>query len=252
MRFRVLNVAHDAVDVVRERGRASHTVYDDFYWFTHFSDTDFAYGRTLSQAVGTAIMRFADADILPFEFKDLAKTIRMYAKQLKTEAESARDEAIRRDKDLADGYYAAINDPRHPLNPPPHEDVPPHLNFAPLDNAADALAESADRYHAAVAKTMAGAVGADTLADLNRKLGKAEQGLTSDEGVLRRTWYKHMIDAPGVYSGYGAKTVPGVREAIEQKHWDEASSEIVRVAKVLDAETAMINSAAAELEGAKH
>jgi N-acetylated-alpha-linked acidic dipeptidase len=73
--------------------------------------------------------------------------------------------------------------------------------------------------------------------------------LTTQEGLLRRGWYKHMIDAPGVYSGYGAKTIPGVREAIEQKHWDEANSEIVRIAAVLDKETALINSAAEDLEG---
>jgi N-acetylated-alpha-linked acidic dipeptidase len=235
-----------------DEGGIYHSIYDDFYWYTHFSDTDFAYGRALSQTIGTAVMRFADADLLPFEFKDLASTIRLYLKQLKTTADTEREEIIQRDKDLTDGFYTAINDPRRPMNPPPHEDVPPHLNFAPLDNAADALAESADRYHTAVVKAWAAGVASATLADLNHKLAESEQRLTTDEGLLRRTWYKHMIDAPGVYSGYGAKTVPGVREAIEQKHWDEATSEISRVAKVLDAETALINSAAAELEEATH
>jgi N-acetylated-alpha-linked acidic dipeptidase len=89
------------------------------------------------------------------------------------------------------------------------------------------------------------------LQELNGILAGSEHRLTTDEGLLRRPWYKHMIDAPGVYSGYGAKTLPGVREAIEQKHWDEAASEIARAAKVLDAETALINSAAAELEQGK-
>ncbi|MGH9736428.1 MAG: transferrin receptor-like dimerization domain-containing protein, partial [Candidatus Acidiferrales bacterium] len=79
-----------------------------------------------------------------------------------------------------------------------------------------------------------------------------EHDLTTQEGLLRRPWYKHMIYAPGVYSGYGAKTIPGVREAIEQHHWDEANSEITRVSAVLDKETALINSAAAELEQTTH
>jgi N-acetylated-alpha-linked acidic dipeptidase len=235
-----------------DQGGIYHSIYDDFYWYTHFSDTDFYYGRALSQTIGSAVMRFADADLLPYEFKDLASTIHTYEKQLKTTADSEREEIIQRDKDLADGFYTAINDPKHPMLPPKHEEVPPHLNFAPLDNATDALTEAADRYHAAVGKAWAAGVAPATLADVNHKLAQAEHALTSDEGVLRRTWYKHMIDAPGVYSGYGAKTVPGVREAIEQRHWDEASSEIVRVAKVLDAETALINSAAADLEMAKH
>ena len=232
-------------------GGVYHSIYDDFYWFTHFADTDFLYGRALSQTIGTAVMRFADADLLPFEFQGLSSTIDGYVKELKKLADDERAESIERDKELDEGLYAAINDPRHSLNPPPREDIPPHLNFAPLDNATDALARSADRYHAALAKAWAAGVAPATLQDLNAKLAESEQRLTTQEGLLRRPWYKQMIDAPGVYSGYGAKTIPGVREAIEQRHWDEATSEIVRISKVLDAETALINSVAAELEQAK-
>ena len=134
--------------------------------------------------------------------------------------------------------------------PPPHEDVPPFLNFAPLDNAADALSRSADRYQAALKKAWPAGVSAATIQYLNQKLMESERRLTTPEGLLRRSWYKHMIYAPGVYSGYGVKTLPGIREAIEEKHWAEADSEIVRVANVLDSETALINSAAAELEQA--
>ena len=242
-----MNLEYDGED----NGGIYHSVYDDFYWFTHFSDTDFLYGRALSQTAGTAVMRFADADLLPFEFQDLAGAIDRYVKELKTLADNKREESIERNKELDEGLYTAVNDPRHPTYPPPREDVPPHLNFAPLDNSADALTRSADRYHAAVAKAWVAGVAPATLQDLNAKLAESEQRLTTQEGLLRRPWYKHMIDAPGVYSGYGAKTIPGVREAIEQKQWDEATSEIVRVSKVLDAETALIDSAAAELEQAK-
>ncbi|MGC2331113.1 MAG: transferrin receptor-like dimerization domain-containing protein [Candidatus Acidiferrales bacterium] len=234
-----------------DEGGVYHSVYDDFYWYTHFSDTNFQYGRALSQTIGTAVMRFADADLLPFEFQDLSSTINGYVKQLKALADNEREESIERDKELDDGLYSAINDPRHPMLPPPREEIPPHLNFAPLDNSADALARSAERYHAALTKAWAAGVASATLHDLNAKLAESEQRLTTEEGLLRRPWYKQMIDAPGVYSGYGVKTIPGVREAIEQRHWDEATSEIVRISKVLDAETALINSAAGELEQAK-
>jgi len=234
-----------------DEGGVYHSIYDDFYWYTHFSDTDFHYGRALSQTIGTAVMRFADADLLPFEFKDLASTIHLYVKQLEKLADDQREGSIERNKELNEGLYDAINDPRRSTNPPPHEDVPPHLNFAPLDNSADALTESAERYQAALGKAWAAGVPPATLQDLNGKLAESEQRLTTEGGLLRRPWYKHMIDAPGVYSGYGVKTIPGVREAVEQKHWDEATSEIVRVAKVLDAETALINSVAAELEQVK-
>src|ERR1700688_2276531 len=227
-----------------------HSVYDDFYWYTHFSDTDFVYGRALSQTAGTAVLRLANADLLPFEFTDLADTIRLYQKQLKKLADDERGESIERNKEIEEGVFTATDDPRRPKVAPPPVDVPPFLNFAPLDNASDALTHSAERYQAALKKAWPSGVSAATLQILNQKLIESERRLTTPEGLLRRPWYKHMIYAPGVYSGYGVKTLPGVREAIEEKRWAEADSEILRVATVLDSESALINSAAAELEQA--
>ena len=225
-----------------------HSAYDDFYWYTHFGDTDFVYGRALSQTAGTAILRLANADLLPFDFTDFADTIRLYQKQLKKLAEDERGELIEQNKEIDEGLFRATNDPRRPTVPPPHVDVPPFLNFAPLDNAADRLTQSAERYQAALKKAWPAGVSASTLADLNRKLMDSERRLTTPEGLLGRPWYKHMIYAPGVYSGYGVKTLPGIREAIEEKHWAEADSEIVRVSSVLENESALINAAAAEME----
>jgi N-acetylated-alpha-linked acidic dipeptidase len=225
-----------------------HSVYDDFYWYTHFSDTDFVYGRALSQTGGTAVLRLANADLLPFEFTDLADTIHLYQKQLKKLAEDERGEMVERNKEIDEGLFSATDDPRRPTVPPPHVDVPPYLNFTPLDNAADALSHSAERYHAALKKAWPAGVSPAKLQDLNQKLMESERRLTTPEGLLRRSWYKHMIYAPGVYSGYGVKTLPGIREAIEEKRWAEADSEILRAAAALDSESALINSAAAELE----
>lgn len=227
-----------------------HSVYDDFYWYTHFSDTDFVYGRALSQTAGTAVLRLASADLLPFEFTDLADTIHVYQKELKKLADDQRAELIERNKEIEEGLFSATDDPRRPKIPPLHADVPPYLNFAPLDNAADALTRSAERYQAALQKAWPAGLSAATLQDLNQKLIESERRLTTPEGLLRRGWYKHMIYAPGVYSGYGVKTLPGVREAIEERRWAEADSEIVRVAATLNNESALINSAADELEKA--
>ncbi|HKS67512.1 MAG TPA: transferrin receptor-like dimerization domain-containing protein, partial [Candidatus Acidoferrales bacterium] len=230
-------------------GGIYHSIYDDFYWYTHFGDTNFTYGRALSQTVGTAVMRLADADLLPFEFTDLATTIQEYLTQLEKLADDSRSEAIERDKELDEGVFKAVSNPTEPTYAPPREPVPPHLNFAPFENAADALTNAAKRYHDALQKAWAAGVPADKLQGLNHKMMQSERDLTTQEGLPRRAWYKHMIDAPGVYSGYGAKTIPGVREAIEQKHWDEANSQIERIATVLNRETSLINSAADELAG---
>ncbi|MGA9542903.1 MAG: transferrin receptor-like dimerization domain-containing protein, partial [Candidatus Sulfotelmatobacter sp.] len=133
----------------------------------------------------------------------------------------------------------------------PPEDIPPHLNFSPLENALEALTKSADRYKIAFSKAEAsGFPGSDKrLAALNQTLLQSERRLTDPAGLPRRPWYRHMIYAPGVYTGYGPKTMPGIREAIEQRRWQEADTEIARVAKVLENEAALIDSAASDLDG---
>jgi N-acetylated-alpha-linked acidic dipeptidase len=177
--------------------------------------------------------------------------MRLYLKELKKLADDERDATLERNKEIDEGLFGAVNDPRNPRMPPPKDAVPPHLNFAPLDNSTDSLALSAQRFQTALNKTWGAGLPASTLQDLNQKLAESEQRLTTEEGLLRRSWYRHMIYAPGVYSGYDAKTIPGVREAIEQKHWEEANAEVERVAKVLDNERALIDSASDELEALK-
>jgi N-acetylated-alpha-linked acidic dipeptidase len=131
-----------------------------------------------------------------------------------------------------------------------HEEVPPHLNFAPLENAAEMLTRSAERYQKALAKKQSGFgdMPEETLRGLNTMLMESERKLTNDDGLPRRPWYTHLLYAPGVYSGYGVKTVPGVREGIEQKRYAEAELEIARVAKALEVEAGLIDSAAEVLE----
>ncbi len=241
-----LNLAYGGED----DGGIYHSIYDDFYWFTHFSDVDFAYGVALSQTIGTAVMRMADADVLPYEFTDLADTMQTYNKDLQKLLQSKQDEARERELELKEGAFHAALDPRKPTVAPPPEDIPPHLNFAPLENALEALTKSAERYKIAFNKAEAsGFHGSDKqLAALNQKLLQSERGLTDPTGLPRRPWYRHMIYAPGVYTGYSPKTMPGIREAVEQRRWQEADTEIARVAKVLESEAAQIDSAASDLD----
>ena len=132
-----------------------HSIYDDFYWYTHFSDTDFVYGRALSQTVGTAVMRLADAEVLPFEFTNLADTLQKYTKELEKLLKDKQDEIQERNQQLDEGVFKATFDPRRPTVAPTREEVPPHLNFAPMQNATESLARSAARYHKALAEKQA-------------------------------------------------------------------------------------------------
>ena len=227
-----------------------HSIYDDFYWYTHFSDSDFVYGRALAQTIGTSVMRLADAEVLPFDFVDFADTVRKYTKDLEKLLADKQEEIRERNQELEEGVFKATFDPRRPTVAPPHEEVPPHLNFSPMENAADALSQSAARYQKALAKKESGLsdMQEEQLRTLNAKLIESERKLTNDDGLPRRPWYKHLLYAPGVYSGYGVKTVPSVREGIEQKRYAEAEQEIGRVAKALEDEAVLIDAAAAMLE----
>jgi N-acetylated-alpha-linked acidic dipeptidase len=86
---------------------------------------------------------------------------------------------------------------------------------------------------------------------LNQQLIESERKLTNEDGLPRRPWFKHMLYAPGIYSGYEVKTVPSVREGIEQKKYAEAEQEIVRVARALQEESTLIESAAKLLDQGK-
>jgi N-acetylated-alpha-linked acidic dipeptidase len=235
-------------------GGIYHSIYDDFYWYTHFSDTDFVYGRALAQTGGTAVMRLADADLLPFEFGNFADTVQTYLKELKTLSQKMQDDIRERNKEIEEGVFKATNDPKRPLVPPAGETVPPHLNFAPFENAVDALTRSAAEYRKALdqANSNGGAALASaSLTEVNKMLIESERKLTNAEGLPNRPWFKHQLYAPGFYTGYGVKTVPAVREAIELKKWKLADEGIVVVSRVLQDEAALITSAAQKLSAAK-
>jgi N-acetylated-alpha-linked acidic dipeptidase len=232
-------------------GGIYHSIYDDFYWYTHFSDTDFVYGRALAQTVGTTVMRLSDAEVLPFNFVNFADTADMYRKDLEKLLASKQEEIRERNQEIEEGMFKATFDPRRPTVAPLKEEVPPHMNFAPMQNAVESLTRSAKHYQDALSKKQA-SLGdeefAAKLGALNKELIASERALTNEDGLPRRAWYKHLIYAPGVYSGYGVKTIPGVREGIEQKRYAEAESEIVRVSKALQDEALVIDAAAKQLE----
>jgi N-acetylated-alpha-linked acidic dipeptidase len=156
---------------------------------------------------------------------------------------SAKEDVIETNRQIKEGVFQAISNAREKVVAPREEQVPPDLNFKPLRAASEKLTKSAQAYDAAAA------VWRGTSAKgVNEKLIRSERLLTRNEGLPQRPWYKHQIYAPGFYTGYGVKTLPGVREAIEQKRWKEAQEHIARVASVLEDQAKLIASATAGLQ----
>jgi N-acetylated-alpha-linked acidic dipeptidase len=227
-----------------------HSIYDDFYFYTHYLDTDFSYGRALAQTVGTAVIRLADADVVPMEFTDLADTVQKYGRELKELLTKKQEDTRERNRQIADGVFAAMRDPRSPVPIPKAEAVPPAINFAPFDNAAGGLADAARRYDKALGAARAKVTAnKSALVGLNARLRQAEIQLIDNDGLFRRPWYRHLVYAPGFYTGYGVKTIPGVREGIEDGRYADAEKEVSRVAAALTRLTSLIDSASADLEG---
>jgi N-acetylated-alpha-linked acidic dipeptidase len=233
-----------------DHGGIYHSIYDDFYWYTHFSDFDFVYGRALCQTGGTAIMRMADADLLPLQFADFADDVKMYVREVEKFAGQQRDEIQERNQKIQEGVFEATADPRETWVAPKKEDTPPHLNFAPLDNAVEDLTKSSAEYQKVLERVSANGgalLASSSIQEVNLLLMQSEHKLTTPEGLPGRFWYKHELYAPGAYTGYAAKAIPAVRENLEQKKWKEAEQAAARVAQVLENESALINSATAKL-----
>jgi len=238
-----------------DTGGIYHSIYDDFYWFMHFSDSSFVYGKALSQAAGISVMRLASADLLPFAFTNLAETSGQYVKQLKKLRDSVSDQIAERNRSIDEGVYAATSDPRDPIFAPAKQEPPPQFDFASVEKAVESLDKAATAYDKAYASALSGsnsdASRQAALRSINGKLLQAERMLTSTEGLSGRPWYRHLLYAPGFYTGYGVKTMPGVREAIEQHQWKKVDPEISRVADALSREAKLVGQLAEELDHLK-
>jgi len=239
-----LNIGYGGED----DGGIYHSIYDDFYWFTHFSDSSFVYEKALAQVGGITVLRLANADLLPFGFNNLSETVQTYVKDLQSLRDRRAEEIADRNRAIDEGIYKFTSDPRDPTSAPQRLEPAPQLNFAPLLNSLDSLKNAASRYEKAYASAVD--AGRSSVAKAaNEKLIQAERALTSTEGLKNRPWYVHMLYAPGFYTGYGVKTIPGVREAIEQGQWQDADREIARAAAAVTREATLISAIAATLGG---
>lgn len=204
-------------------GGEYHSIYDSYYDFTTFKDPGFKYEVALSQTAGRAVLRMSQADVLPFDFTHLYKTIDGYADELQSLLKSERKNTDIENEMIKSNYFALAEDPKKKLINPTAKSEVPYLDFAPLQNALQNLKTNADLLKV-VSKDKINN-NSESVA-FNKSLYQAEQQLLSDTGLPRRPWYKHTIYAPGFYTGYGVKTMPGIREAIEQRRWSEAQDQI--------------------------
>jgi N-acetylated-alpha-linked acidic dipeptidase len=222
-------------------GGEYHSVYDSYDMYTRFKDPGFQYGVALAKTAGRVVMRLADADVLPFDFNSFYKTIAEYANEVKTLADNQRSETDIENRMINDSLYALAKDPKKTYIIPAPKAPVPFLNFSDLDNELVQLKTLAEEYQKSSARGMQLPV--DQQNQLNELLFQAERSLVSQTGLPRRPWYKHEIYAPGFYTGYGVKTLPAIREAIEQRNYREAQEGIVSVSQVIRQYNARVQQA---------
>jgi N-acetylated-alpha-linked acidic dipeptidase len=210
-------------------GGEYHSIYDSYDHYSKYKDPGFAYGVTLAQTAGRAALRLSEADVLPFDFTALHKTVKGYITELMNNVEQMREKAKVENELVNTKAYAVAADPTEGLKLPTLVAEVPYVDFTSILNALTRLEKSAQQVEQIKANA-----DAQKLAAINAKIYAAEQSLLMTNGLPRRPWYKHSLYAPGFYTGYGVKTIPGVREAIEQKDWSEATTQIGEVAAAIN------------------
>lgn len=237
--------AFDARFTGESSGGEYHTCFDTFDHFTRFVDPENAYGIALTKVCGRLVMRLADAEILPFDFRGASQTYQRYLAEVQKLADDLRRQTDETNRHLADGLVKLAADPTLPFVEPKPKSAVPFLNFTPLQNATEELKASAEGYHRALQAALKTGrpIEKSRLQALNQILFQSERALLSEKGLPRRPWFRHQIYAPGYYTGYGVKTLPGVREGIEQRQWDETEEQIAEVASALKRYTGAIRQA---------
>jgi N-acetylated-alpha-linked acidic dipeptidase len=228
-----------------DRGGTYHSAYDTPWYIEHFGDKESLYGKALADTAGTLVMRFADADVLPYDFHDLASTLKEYAAELKSLEKQLQRDASVRNRNLDMGVYELAADPQNKMELPKPLASPPGLDFTPLDSALASLDAAGMKLNQARAG-MSSASPAKLQA-VNAQLATAERKFLSPSGLPRRPWVENVLYAPGWYTGYGAKTLPGVREALEDGRYQEAADQLVILTKTVEDEAAYVNLIAAQM-----
>ena len=222
-------------------GGEYHSIYDSYDHFVKFKDPGFQYGVALSKTAGRVMMRMANAEVLPIDVNSMYKTVNEYVTELKTLLETSRTETEQENKMIQDKLYDLAKDPKKGIQTPKTKEAVPFLNFSGLENAMMQLKTSTEEFQKLYGNSTQ--LSADKQKELNEILFKVERSLINEKGLPRRSWYKHQIYAPGYYTGYGVKTLPGIREAIEERNWKEAQENIEIVSRTMEAYTSQVQQA---------
>jgi len=223
-----------------DNGGEYHSIYDSYDMYRRFKDPSFEYGVALSKTAGHAALRMADADVLPFDFRNLYKTINGYTTELINAINNMRESTNMENEIINNHDYSLATDTALHLLPPKQKDEVPYLDFSSLQNALSELQRATDTLYVKWSKMLK----ANSSEAFNKSLYQAEQQLLLPNGLPRRSWYKHAIYAPGFYTGYGVKTMPGIREAVEQRKWKEAQEQINVEADAISKLTSYLNKVA--------
>ena len=231
-------------------GGSYHSIYDSYDHYTRFLDPGHTYGVTLAKVAGRTTLRLANADLLPFAFSGLSRSLAVYMEEIETLVEETREATEKHNKQLADGVFEAFADPLERFVTVKPKQPVPAIDFAVLKAAIGHVHEAAIVYAEDYARLAAAGLDLPPAAraEIDRLLYLSERGLVEANGLPRRPWFRHHIYAPGFYTGYGVKTLPGVREAIEKRYWAETDLQIVKLAAMLDAVASHIKMSAAALE----
>ncbi len=223
------------------QGGEYHSIYDSYDHFVRFADPGFQYEVALAKTTGRAIMRMANADVLPFDVSSFYKTVAGYVSELKELLDKTRAETEQVNNMISDGLFDLAKDPTKISKSPKMKDAVPYLNFSDLENAMAQLKNASEEFQKQYENAFQ--LPADKQNELNEVLYKLERSLINENGLPRRPWYKHQIYAPGFYTGYDVKTLPGIREAIEQRNWKEAQDNIEIVSKTIGVYTQQVQNA---------
>ena len=225
-------------------GGAYHSLYDTYDHYKRFSDGDFTYGVTLAKVNSRLVLRLSESEILPYRFINMADNIKTFIDSNKKFAKQVKEETVRRNNLLNKKAFTIAKNPKIQYSPPKRLSEMKDFDFSPLDRSYKKLLDAAISFEKAIERTKIDNISQTDLTEINRLIREVEGALTLEEGLPRRPWYKNMIYAPGFYTGYGVKTLPGIREGLEERKWDEVDLYILKVSKAIERASNKIKKAA--------